>query len=205
MEKGKQSLKDKILDVLKDFKRHGIDRQMLESELDVAKNYIDQNLSRGGNEAFYRRLVKLRESKGINIAKSNIVENGNEKVANSPDKEISNDLILGLIKNAQTLADANKSGIDANLILAQSNERLIGMIEYKFLPNSYFVNKNRLITDEANLKMIDLMARTLVRHGAYPTFDEAIVYLDMLLTSEEEEELFLDKKKQGGTQNTHNA
>ena len=205
MDNSNEDFKSKILALLKEFKGLGMDRRRIEVEVDVAEFGIDQALARGGNKTLYNKLARLRKSLDNNIDKSNIGEKESSIITNSPDKEISNELILGLIKNGQTLADSNKSGNDANKILAQNNERLIGMVEYKYMPSSYFEYKSRLIVDEANLKMIDVMARTLVRNGAYPTFDEAIAYLDMLLTSEEEEELFLNKKKQADTQSKHKA
>ena len=182
-----------------------MDRRRLEKEIEIAEFGIDQALARGGNEALYKNLLRLQKNLNNNVAKVNIAEKDLYAVDSSSSKEISNETILGLIKSGQILAESNKSGNDSNKILAQNNERLIGMVEFKYMPSSYFENKNRLKVEEANLKMIDVMARTLVRNGAYPTFDEAIVYLDMLLTSEEEEELFLGKKKQADTQSKHKA
>ena len=205
MKSSNEDFKPKILELLKEFKALGMDRRQLEKEIEIAEFGIDQALARGGNEALYKNLLRLQKNLNNNVDKSNIEESNSPTVNNSPNREISNELIIGLLKNGQTLADSNKSGNDANKILAQNNERLIGMVEFKYMPSSYFENKNRLKVEEANLKMIDVMARTLVRSGAYPTFDEAIVYLDMLLTSEEEEELFLGKKKQADTQSRHKA
>lgn len=55
------SYKKEIENVLDSLKNHGFDRDAIEKRLDYSKNYIDQQLSKGGNKKFLGSLKRLRD------------------------------------------------------------------------------------------------------------------------------------------------
>lgn len=59
-------IKERIEKILFSLKKQGIDRRTIEREMDYKQNYIDQVISKGGNEKFLKRLEKYH------ISKSNI-------------------------------------------------------------------------------------------------------------------------------------
>ena len=54
-------IKQAILELLQELKSFGKDRRTIETDLSYSSNYIDQVLSKGGNERFYAALQRYRE------------------------------------------------------------------------------------------------------------------------------------------------
>jgi hypothetical protein len=54
-------VKEEIELLLRDLKRFGKDRRTIEQDLNYSPNYIDQLLSKGGNERFYSALKRYRD------------------------------------------------------------------------------------------------------------------------------------------------
>lgn len=48
--------KKEIEKLLNDLKSKGIDREKVEKDIGMSKNYIDQALSRGGNKSFFMKI-----------------------------------------------------------------------------------------------------------------------------------------------------
>lgn len=55
-------MKQAILDLLQELKVLGKDRRTIEKDLNYSPNYIDQALSKGGNERFHSALKRYREA-----------------------------------------------------------------------------------------------------------------------------------------------
>lgn len=55
-------MKKAILDLLQELKVLGKDRRTIEKDLNYSPNYIDQALSKGGNERFHSALKRYREA-----------------------------------------------------------------------------------------------------------------------------------------------
>jgi hypothetical protein len=55
-------MKQAILDLLRELRGLGKDRRTVEKDLHYSPNYIDQALSKGGNERFYLALKRYREA-----------------------------------------------------------------------------------------------------------------------------------------------
>ena len=70
----KEEFKDRIELLLNELKLKGISRRQIEIELGVEKEYIAQNLSRGGNATFYKKLLKLSKNPSLIIAYGNNLE-----------------------------------------------------------------------------------------------------------------------------------
>jgi hypothetical protein len=64
--------KKQILDLLDLLKSAGISRSKIEEELHYSENYIDQLLTKGGNDRFYQALKRYKEAVFESIAKDNI-------------------------------------------------------------------------------------------------------------------------------------
>lgn len=84
--KENKSIKQKIETLLFELKQMGISRMFIEKELDYSENYITQLLTKGGNEKFYKRLLKY---------KNDLLQNATNKVKETrigDDIEIQGDL-----------------------------------------------------------------------------------------------------------------
>ena len=98
----------------------------------------------------------------------------------------------------KSISDANKSISEANRIMALShdklidsnkdananNKKLLAMVEYKYLPNLNSEDINYQAASDSAVRVIDAMAKTLVRNGQYSNVEEASDYLDTLLNGD---------------------
>lgn len=77
--------KDLITELLVEFKSQGYDRRTLERELGYSENYLDQILSKGGNEKAYRTLIAYRDRMLLKedtapYGKSNLINSQQETI-----------------------------------------------------------------------------------------------------------------------------
>lgn len=57
-----ENIKKQIENILEELKALGFNRRAVEKELNKSENYIDQILSRGGNNKFLNELKRLKKS-----------------------------------------------------------------------------------------------------------------------------------------------
>ena len=160
----KEQFKDRIEQLLNELKLKGISRRQIEIELAVEKEYIAQNLSRGGNATFYKRLLKFSKNVNTNIANGN--NNVDEKLNSLPLIDASkpyvgkytDEIMRDLAKGTVVVGESNK-------ILSSNNQRLIAMMEYKFMPNSDVIKENQ---QESSLAQPPLLMR--LADGGIGTF-----------------------------------
>lgn len=112
-------------------------------------------------------------------------------------------LAIAFVKQASAQekdADARIIQATANKILVEVNKETLSKIPDPITATEKYTQESQLMT-----RTLEMMAKTLVRQGIYQSDEEATLYLGKLLTSEEEEEIFLNKKTKRDTQNKHKA
>lgn len=108
-------------------------------------------------------------------------------------QDLNREIILGLVRSGQTLADANKtladsnkSGNEANKILAQNSEKLIRIVEFKYLPNSALESDNQLTVAEVLQPYLNKIAKQGVAENWWPSYDEGLLKLNKTVIASEE-------------------
>lgn len=111
------TLKQEIENELDDLKSKGYTRDKIEEELGYSENYIDQQLSKGGNNRF------LNAIKGLNgrvLQKAIQPEVFTDRSLNNLTE--SNKVLSDANR---TLAEANKTLAEANYVISKNHEELI--------------------------------------------------------------------------------
>ncbi len=146
------NFKEQILKTTKQLKKIGIDRREAERRLNYGEFYIDQALSKGGNEKLLNSLSLLLEAiqngDSDNVDKNNIKSNDSNKNQNSDNGNLSAQAILNLTESNRLLAETNSNVVNASL---KSIEKFISVIE------SFVVN-NPVTVDARFADLLEVIA-----------------------------------------------
>jgi uncharacterized NAD(P)/FAD-binding protein YdhS len=128
------SLKKEIENILNELKQKGYDRGEIEQQLNYSENYIDQQLSKGGNQRFLNALVEF-----------------NKRVLQKTIPAIEQ-------KNPDYSAGAIFNLTESNRMMAESNRELVQMIRERFSDLEQIKSSLNSVPDSMNL-LTDLILK----------------------------------------------
>ena len=208
LQKVDQDRLSKILDVIKQLKMR-FPVAELTRELKMNKGNVSAYLKglKPISENFYNTFMQKYGDSPVQavINEGRIADAYNKKMEDSIyNLTISNsNLAIAFVKQAtahEKDAEARIIQATANKILVEVNRDTLSKIPDPLSAKEKYTQDSQMLT-----RTFDMMAKTLVRHGVYQSDEEATLYLGKLLTSEEEEETFLNKKMQEDTQRKHKS
>lgn len=124
--------KKDIEEILEQLKTKGYERSEIEAALNYSENYIDQALSKGGNERFLKALITYNKS----VLPKATLKQENPVLQNATTRQNLEKLELEdfreLLRNNRDLAAANKDLAAANLKLATDHSELVQLAKHAF-------------------------------------------------------------------------